>query len=118
MIKEREQVIARLKLQLDQVKQGTEIKHKSSGDAREAAEILLKQTENERLKGELQEQKLYHDRKLKSLSLELGRVESSSKQTNNAFTIERENLHKKIESLQIKISSLESEKSHVDQNLQ
>jgi len=115
-VREREIVINRLQMELEQ-----ERKRKIhnaipgggdySNNGVTSADAILKQSEIERLTSEISETKEYNQRKLKSLSLELGRVESNSRTEKATFEAERKQYRHTISKLKSKLDNTELETS-------
>jgi len=103
-VREREAVINRLKLQLDQERKMRLNKLSTGGgdlghSGVDSADAILKQSEIDRLTSELEETRTFNARKLKSLSLELGRVEASARTEHTSFEAERKQYKSQIAKL-------------------
>merc|ERR1719483_717282 len=85
----------------------------------ENADTILKQSKIDKLTSEIEDLKTFHERKHRSLSLELARVEAAQRTHQRAFQSERESYNKNIQELQtsLKSTTLDSTTNNSEANL-
>jgi len=129
-VREREQVISSLKLEISQLRKssmgvtydnfgGGDTSNNCSNSGMENADSILKQSKIDKMSAEIEDLKTFHERKHRSLSLELARVEAAQRTHQRAFQSERESYNKNIQELQISLQStkLDSTTNNSEANL-